>query len=56
MSRHHEQTAEIDDDLANLKFQAQELCSGIERLATIVDNDHMREAARKAHAERVGNA
>lgn len=53
---HHEMTAEIDDDLADLRLKATALVDGIERLSRIVDHDTIREATRKVHDERNGNA
>lgn len=50
----HEQTPEFDDDLVHLKQQAQEVVDCIERFSALVDNDHIRAAARKAAEERNG--
>jgi hypothetical protein len=49
---HFEETAELDDDLANLEQQAHEVTECIARLKNLISNDHIREAARKAHEER----
>lgn len=49
---HFEETAELDDDFANLEQQAHEVSECVARLKTLISNDHFREAARRAHEER----
>lgn len=50
----HEATADLDDDFAHLEQQANEVIECIARLRTLVDNDHIRAAAKIAHEERQG--
>lgn len=54
INQHFEQTAELDDDLAHLEQQAKEVMDCVARLKTLIDNDHIRAAAKAAHEERQG--